>query len=178
MSTDQDELLSAIQALDPSGPWGTIGGIFDKMEIAEDMITEARCEHPAHDVELWNAFALLVPGKPLHEAPEPVYRAHCAELLARVRQGQDTTLGTKAEIMMGLSETSLATPLMHTASVLYAKLFLEILPDVPVDDQIAYLATQSFDTTTDRLLADLALKVRVPDRKPKEESEWQTPPAL
>jgi len=172
-----NELTSALQALDPDGRWGTISGVFDSMEICEDIIAKARREYPDHDAALWNAFTLLRPGTPLHSAPEPVYRAHCAEILDRVRKGLDTTLGTKAEIMMALSKTSLAHPLQHDASVLYAQLFQEILPHTTAAVEIADLGTKGYKNETERLLADLAQKCRVPDRKPKKESEWRTPPS-
>ena len=177
MSTNQAKLSSTIQALDPSGPWGTVGGIFDQIEICESVITKARAKYPNHDEAIWNSFSLLRPSKLLHEAPEAVYRAHCAELLERVIKSLDITLGTKAEIMMALSKASLRSPLTHTASVLYARLFREILPCTPVAAGIAQLATMAHDRETERLLAGLAQNTRVPDRKPKKESEWRTPPA-
>lgn len=176
MSTDQDKLLPAIKDLDPSNPWSIIGPTFDRVELAESVIASARSHYPAHDAALWNAFALLIPSNLLYEVPELVYRAHCAELLTRVRKGLDTTLGTKAEVMMVLSKSSLQHPLAHTASVLYAQLFQEILPNTSIAREIADLGTKSYDSETDRLLADLAKKCRVPDRKPKKESEWRTAP--
>jgi len=39
-----NELTSALQALDPDGRWGTISGVFDSMEICEDIIAKARRE--------------------------------------------------------------------------------------------------------------------------------------
>ena len=178
MNTERNNLTSAIKALDPSGPWGTIGGIFDQVEICESVIAKARNRHPEHGKAIWNSFLLLVPSKLLWEAPEPVYRAHCAELLDRVMNGQDTTLGTKAEIMMALSESSLAHPLAHTAAVLYARLFRELLPRTPIAEELAQLGAMAYDSETERLLADLAKStgIRVTDRKPKKQADWYTPP--
>jgi len=175
MST-KNNLTSAIKTLDPGGPWGTISGVFDRMEICEGMITETRNRHPEHEKAIWNSFSLLMPSKLLQEAPEPVYRAHCAELLERVIAGQDTTLGTKAEIMMALSETSLRSPLTHTASVLYAKLFREILPRTPITEELARLSDMAYDGATESLLAEMAQSIRVIDRKPKRQADWYTPP--
>lgn len=169
-------ITATIEALDPDGRRGTISGVFDQVEICESTIAGARRDHPEHDAALWNSFELLMPSPLLHEAPEPVYRAHCAELLDRVRQGQDTTLGTKAEIVMSLSESSLRSPLTHTASVLYARLFREILPHTPVAEELAQLSTMAYDSATESLLADLAQSVRVTDREPKKTTEWYTPP--
>jgi len=108
MSTEsmQNELLSAMseEGPDPDNPWrNAVICAFDKMEISESMIAKARRRHPNHGAAIWNAFRLLTPNSLLYKAPEPVYRAHCAELLTRVRKGLDTTLGSNAEIMMALS---------------------------------------------------------------------------
>lgn len=178
MSTNQDKLLSAIGGLDPNNPWSIIGSTFDKIEIAESVIAQARRDHPEHEAAIWNSFSLLLPSKLLHEAPEPLYRAHCAELLERVCEGLDTTLGTKAEITMALAETSLRSPLTHTAAVLYAQLFRELLPRTPVAGEIAQLTTLAFDCDTESLLADLAQDARAPGRKLKEKTKWHDCPPL
>ena len=178
MSITQAKLLSAIGDLDPNNPWSIIGPTFDKIEIAESVIAKTRARHPAHEKAIWNSFSLLMPGKLLYEAPEPLYRAHCAELLERVCKGLDTTLGTKAEITMTLAKTSLRSPLTHTAAVLYAQLFRELLPRTPVAAEIAQLTTLAFDRDTESLLADLAQDARVPGRKLKEKTKWHDCPSL
>jgi len=169
-------ITTAIKVLDPGSPWGTISGILDQVEICESVIAKTRHDNPEHNAAIWNSFKLLMPSELLWEAPEPVYRAHCAELLERVVKGQDTTLGTKAEIMMALSESSLAHPLTHTASVLYARLFREILPRTPIAEELAKLSDMAYDGTTESLLADMAQSIRVIDRKPKRQADWYTPP--
>lgn len=160
-----NELLSQLQSLDPGISWGAIGAVFGRMEVSEDEITKARARHPGYDEVLWRGFKLLCPSKYVHGVPAPIYRAHCAELLDRVAQGLDTTLGTKAEIMMGLSSTSLKVPLTHTAAVLYTQLFRAILPDSPVSDDLEELSTMAFDQTTGALLAELSKECRDPGRK-------------
>lgn len=170
-------ITTAIKVLDPGSPWGTISGILDQVEICESVIAKTRHDHPEHNAAIWNSFKLLMPSPLLREAPEPVYRAHCTELLSRVIANQDTTLGTKAEIMMSLFESSLRSPLTHTASVLYARLFREILPRTPVAEKIiAQLSTMAHDSATGSLLADLARSVRVTGRRPRKATEWYTPP--
>jgi len=167
MDMDAENLLAAIQGLYPQGAWSGIGNIFfGVMELCEDEITKAQARHPEHKDIVWrDGFKLLCPNVYVRDASEPVYRAHCAELLDRVAQGLDTTLGTRAEIMMGLSSSSLIAPLSHTATVLYARLFSKILPDAPIIYDLEALGAMDFDGTVETLLAELSKKCRDPGRK-------------
>jgi len=161
-----ENLLAVIKGLDPHGSWSGIGSIFGMMEICEDEITKAQPPHPEQrKIVWWDGVKLLGPSAYVHDAPEPVYRAHCAELLARVAQGLNTTLGTKAEVMVMLSEASLRSPLMHTAGVLYARIFQEIYPDSPLKDSIGQLAEMDFDRATEALLAEFSKACQDPGRK-------------
>ena len=161
-----ENLLATTESLDPGTSWvAAIGIAFDKMEIGENEIGKAQSRHPERSQTIWDSFKLLCPSAYVREALEPVYRAHCAELLDRVAHGFDTTLGTKAEVMMGLSETSLKSPLPHTAAVLYARIFQGIFPDSLPEDGKKQLAEMAFDGTTGTLLAELSKKCRDPERK-------------
>lgn len=162
-----NKLLSELQKLapNPGVSWGAIGALLRHMDIDEDEIAKAQARHPGREKIIWRGFRLLYPNAYLHGAPEPVYRHHCAELLDRVAQGFDTTLGTDAEVMMGLSAASLKSPLKHTAAVLYARLFRAILPDALVAEGTAQLSTWADDETVGRLLAELSKKCQSPERK-------------
>ena len=160
-----ENLLAAIKGLDPQSPCRDLGNILSIMVISEDEIIKARARHPGHSGEIWRSFNLLCPSVHVRDAPEPIYRAHCAEILDRVAQGLDTTLGTRAEVMMGLSATSLKAPLTHTAAVLYAQLFRDILPESSISDDLETLSTMAFDQTTGALWAELSKKCRDPKRK-------------
>jgi len=167
MDMDAENLLAAIQGLYPQGAWSGIGNIFfGVMELCEDEITKAQARHPEHKDIVWrDGFKLLCPNVYVRDASEPVYRAHCAELLDRVAQGLDTTLGTRAEVMMGLSATSLKAPLTHTAAVLYAQLFREIFADAPIPNDLEALSLMAFAGATETLLAELSKKCQDPERK-------------
>jgi hypothetical protein len=62
-------------------------------------------------------------------APEAVYTAHVRELLMRVVDGKSLQPGTKAEVLMLLSESSMVAPLGARRAALYVELFEEFYPD-------------------------------------------------
>ena len=122
-----NDLLDELNTLDPGGPWGQISGILNRMEIAEDEIAEAQARHPERSERIWGAFKLLCAPQ-LSGYPDVIYRAHCAEILDRVVNNGDTSLGTRAEVMISCSQASLESPLARAIMSLYARLFSEIYP--------------------------------------------------
>ena len=163
-----NDLLSKLNTLDPGGPWGQISGILNRMEIAEDEITEAQSRHPEHSERVWGAFKLLCAPQ-LSGYPDVIYRAHCVEILDRVASGVDTRLGTKAEVMISCSQASLVHPPSPVVSSLYAQLFSEIFPGeagVVVNSIQDMLAPNAWVSLGDvrELLSDLLYKTRVDTR--------------
>lgn len=111
-----------------------ITGIFRFMEIAEEEIAAAQRRWPRHADALWDSFRLLTPTKGFRHKSEHLYRQHCREILERVTEGEDTRPGTKAEVLIGLVEVSLAVPLKPEAQYLYTRLFLDLHnPSAPQD---------------------------------------------
>jgi hypothetical protein len=97
------------------------------LEWAEDEIERAQRRHgEVGNGPIWKAFKLL---RPPYSMPEPIFRAHCRELLDRVAHGEDTRPATDAEMMYALSEVSLATPLPGGASCLYMRLIRRAWPE-------------------------------------------------
>ena len=124
-----NELLETIKAICPDDEfWNCIGRSFDLMEIAEDEITKAQRQYPEAKDAIWRSFRLLVPGY-LSDYPEALYRTHCQEILKRVAHGVDTRPGTKAEILVGLSQWSLEHKPDTVTAALMGKLFAEIFPE-------------------------------------------------
>lgn len=108
-----------------------LSGIFERMDIAEEEIATARKRHPHSSDQLYHSFHLLVPTHERMEY-EPVYRAHCRELLDRVAAGTDTRPGTAAEVCCALYDVSLATPLRSSATGLYFRMWIAAgLPTFP-----------------------------------------------
>lgn len=99
-----------------------LDSLFRAMQWAEDEIDAAQHRHGAVADRIWGSFGLL---RPTHELmrTEPVYRAHCRELLDRVACGQDTRPGTAAECCIALREISLRVPLRTSAAGLYTRMW-------------------------------------------------------
>lgn len=64
----------------------------------------------------------------LREAGEPLYRAYCREVLARIAASQALASATTAEPLAVLQAMSLAAPLERAATVLYWDRFAELFP--------------------------------------------------
>lgn len=106
-----------------------MAGVFASVEIAEEEIARARdgAEWDSDD-PLWQSFKLM---RPTHDlmTTEFVYRAHCRELLERVRAGEDTRPGTDAEISLLISDGSQRTPLHGDVVALQMRIFARAYPE-------------------------------------------------
>lgn len=109
-----------------------IGGILDQARWADQEIQAAISRHPEHAGRLERSFLLLRPNTCLERMnSKTVYQAHCREILDRVAAGEDTRLGTAAEICCAMAETSLRTPITSEAAGLYMRMWRAAgLPDV------------------------------------------------
>lgn len=96
---------------------------------AEQEIAAAQHRHRSAADRIWRSFNLLKPT--LGRMREPVYRAHCRELLDRVAHSEDTRPGTAAECCIAMCEISLRVPLSTAAVGLYTRMwtFMRLVPD-------------------------------------------------
>lgn len=106
---------------------GAVQSALDQMAIAEEEIKHYTDRFSGNYVDIRRAFVQLrwmlkIP------VPESVYRAHVQELLTRVVNDQSLMRGTKAEVLMLLSEASQMAPLPTRYVALYLKLFDELYP--------------------------------------------------
>lgn len=165
-----NDLLDKLSTLTPDGDgfWARVSNVFDRMTIAEDEIKKAQAQHPEHSDRIWGSFKILCASQ-LSRYPDVIYRAHCVELLDRVAEGVDTTLGTKAEVMIVCAQASLAHPPSPVTASLYAQLFSEIFPDLAdtIQEMLAPNAWVNLDDIHE-LLGTLRDKTRVDDRVLKE----------
>jgi hypothetical protein len=150
---------------------GQISGIFRLMEIAEEEIAIAQREAgtEGHDA-IWRSFKLLRPTPMFEKVAEQVFRSHCKELLYRVVNGFDTRPGTKAEVMILISEASLASMPSSDVRVLYTQLFKEIFGEREYERLVEESPwgignIPSHFYATDEILNDLRKKLRQEDRR-------------
>lgn len=106
--------------------------LFEQMYWSEDEIAAAQQRHPHKTDLLHHSFSLLTPSRGRMDT-EFVYRGHCRELLNRVARGDDTTIGTAAEVAVDLLDVAKATPLNPTAEGLVFRMWREAFPDYEVD---------------------------------------------
>lgn len=134
-----------------------VTGIFDLMGTAEDEIAAAlETETDAKKrVGINGAFRYLCPPPGMTTLDERVYRAHARELVERCRNGAKLDDGTKAEVMVALSQMSLVAPPSAQYAALYERLFAEIFEQAVPGDA----AREPWPKASDELLADLRRKV-------------------
>lgn len=107
-----------------------LGPIFEQMSWCEEEIAAAQARHPERADEIWHSFPLLRPTNDLM-VREPVYRAHCREILERIVTGADTRAATAIEVLMVMRQTSLIAPLTPAATGLYFRMWKAAgLPDI------------------------------------------------
>ncbi|MEV1109959.1 hypothetical protein AB0I95_15075 [Micromonospora sp. NPDC049751] len=102
---------------------GGLAPLFEAMEWSEDEIRSAQRRHPDAADRIYHSFILLQPKHDLLMRSELLYRAHCRELLDRVARNEDTRLGTAAECIAVLRDTSLVGPLNMAGTGLYFRLW-------------------------------------------------------
>lgn len=109
---------------------GRVRRTFELMEVAERVIKDQARRWRGRGA--WEraqaSFTLLEPSRFVAVA-EAVYEDHCREIVTRAARGEDTRPGTRAEVMLALSEASLRAPLDSTGAALFERVFREVLPD-------------------------------------------------
>ena len=110
-----------------------------QISCAEEEIEKAQTRHPNAAERIWHGFMLLQPTHKLMST-DFVYRAHVRELLERVAAGEDTRLGTWAEIVCVCHDVSLRVPLHGAIFGLYCRAWNNAFPDMPMVDPAHYEA--------------------------------------
>lgn len=137
-----------------------VARVFGLMRIAEEEIAADQARNGFTSVD---AFPVLYPPPDMLMRADAVYRSHARELVERVRAGEDTRLGTKAEVLLAMSEVSLVAPPSENFAHLMERLFNEVMgPDVFVFD--AAQPRESWPGASDDTLGELRRKVAKPKR--------------
>ena len=119
-----ERLIGGITA-NALGPFSdAVQSAFDQMAIAEQEMQAYTAQFPKCGGAIDQSFVQLrwTLGT---IAPEAVYTVHVREVLMRVVEQRSLQLGTKAEVLMLLSEGSLVAPLGARSAALYVELFEE-----------------------------------------------------
>ncbi|WP_394426769.1 hypothetical protein [Streptomyces sp. SGAir0957] len=126
MSTASEETLADIWRNLES----MLAPIITVREWAEDEIQAAQQRHHENGRgPIWHASSLVRPTLGRLHTSERLYRAHAAEILDRVAEGENTRPATAAEMICVLMESSLPAPLNSAAAYLYMRLFAQLFPE-------------------------------------------------
>ena len=129
----------------------------DLIPIAEEQIEEYCERFPEQKKYIWPSFKILRATDLFLGKEERIYRHHCKELLIRIVAGSTTELGTKAEVMLALSEMSLKAPLNQDYAALYFNLFDKIMGKGLIKQSNA--GTYSYPGAGDEILIILRKKM-------------------
>jgi hypothetical protein len=141
---------------------GSIGRIFDLMEVAEEELK--RAGQPK------GMFMALLPPESMRDLIPDVYRSHCRELLARHKAGKSLEDPTRAELLCAVADVSLKAPLNATGAAAYMRLAKEVLRDergrslIP-PDLLEDLPREPYKGAVDELLSGLHRRLFVPGRQ-------------
>jgi len=173
------------QELLPHALASRLQNFFDLVAIAEEEIAAAIQRYPQQAVALWDQFKMLSPSAALSRLTSQVYRAHCRELLERVAAGEDTRPATLAEILVTVSDESLAYAFNALGVGVYAHCWRAVWAGAPnpiADDQLAEMeAAARSQYGRDEIAAEIAAlrrKLAEPARRLRPPAEWRTPPGL
>lgn len=114
--------MLTLQSLLPSA----IGCTFELMQVAEEEIEAVLCKIPASErPEI--SFAALAPTQGMSSMDPQVYRSHARELIQRQLRGEKLDLGTLAECLVVVSNSSLIAPLDSVGGAVAEKLFTLVM---------------------------------------------------
>lgn len=126
--------MNPLEELLSSDARNAVAYTFECMTIAEEEIARAKRKYPRKAKRAHAAFKVLCPPASLRGFSKELYRAYAAELVERAVRGEDTRLGTKAEILGMMSVTSAAAPFNSIGFALAMRLFKDLYPQVKHDE--------------------------------------------
>lgn len=108
-------------ALDHLG--SSVRGAFERLGICAEECERVGIYRSMHS----EMFMMLCPVESMSRAQPSVYRSHARELIERYVSGEPLDLGTKAEVLLGMVDTSLVAPLNPGGTALYHHLFRDVM---------------------------------------------------
>lgn len=155
----------------------------DLLDWAEEAIAQAQQRYPALADLLFHSFSMLLYGH-MHQAlpGEILNRAHYRELLERVATGQDTAVGTAAEVICVVHTVNIAGPVTGAAAGLYLRMWkaagLKADPDHPDDGHYEALYGSQIDALEEDARERLREDQRIPEIDPQCNGTHLSKPAI
>ena len=150
----------------PGGAGSAVARAFEMMGICEEELERTKLDALSRTT---NLFLMLMPPPSMNEVSTAVYRAHCQELLRRVKQSTGEPLRldlpTKAEILMALSAESFKHPLDPTLTRIMGQCFARVFPEKAAQVLPHDAIAQPLQPVEQEVLDGLMVKLRVKDRK-------------
>lgn len=143
----------------------TVRGTFAAMEVAEERIDHFKRRHPKKREELHRSFLTLMPTGEMTKLDKRVYRSHCDELLRRIVDGADVTLGTDAECLMAAMSAVTKAPPDRRLAAAIDQLFRSVMGDSAWSKLgLRDKTTEPWSGSTVELLDGLRKQLRRADR--------------
>lgn len=162
--TNADALAGAITALAGAGVAGALMGAFADMELAEEVLADTLDEldlMPLERERVWRgAFIYLQRGPLLADKGEPIYRAHCAELVRRYTERGDMQAATDAEIAIALCTAALVAPLREAPTSVAILALSKTLPGKWMDSLADWRARGEWDGQLGEIRQDVDKHIR------------------
>ena len=138
----------------------SINKLFDKMQVAEEVIARKKCSCPKDKDKIHGAFKYLQPSQILNTVVDnKLYEKHCEEIIERVMAGADVNLGTYAEMAAALMHASLAAPLDGDHGFVYATIFKRLFGEQDFLKDDNYTFHESYAGRADEIISKLQKKL-------------------
>lgn len=139
---------------------------FRHIDIAEASIRRFARKHPAHAATLNRAF-LALRWQLGESVRDELFQSHVDELLQRVIDKEDLMEGTRAEVLIALSDGSLRGPMVRQYGALTERLFLEIFGPEALPTSTVEIH-EPWPGASKELLCEVRRRIRIKTRRLKE----------
>jgi hypothetical protein len=141
------------------------------MQVAEDVVTDKKCDQPLAAAQITDSFKYLMPSAALLQVKsDKLYRHHCDELIDRIVDGGDPDFPTRAELCSYFCYVSLKAPLNNDWAFVYWTLFKEIYPDADIDGEHLH---ESWPGRSREILSDATKRLTVQRFIPEPKKDQQ-----
>lgn len=141
--------------------------VFSFMKIAEGIIDEQKDEHPDQKDLINEAFQYLLPSEILlNNGTDKLFGLHCREIIQRLRENTDLSLGTDAEILTVLKASSLKAMLSNGHQHVYESLIVKHFGTKIVQESVR----EDWPGQGEEIIGTYRKKLRATERKLRKEA--------